>query len=61
MPSNLQQFKETALADPGVRTAYYELYDEFRALDEVLESNSAKAQILGVDRVTSEFVLPPRV
>ena len=40
MPSNLQQFKKTALAKPGVRAAYDELAEEFAFLDEVLKART---------------------
>jgi transcriptional regulator with XRE-family HTH domain len=40
MSSTLKQFKERALARPGVKKAYDELDDEFAFLDEVLKARA---------------------
>ena len=40
MPDSLQQFKNKALAKPGVRAAYDELAEEFAFLDEVLTART---------------------
>lgn len=40
MPSELQRFKQKAMAKPGVREAYDQLEDEFSFLDEVLKARA---------------------